>query len=312
MDLILTRIGGILRIDGLDDPDRRAIVRVGLILAAAAIVVRVVYWAYTGRYWEDALITCLHAENLVSGLGLTHYRPGEPPLQGFTSPLSVLVPLIGDLIHVGFGVDFIKLASLPAAALTVLFVLGIGLHPQVRLPGPLIGLVMGYVAFDHNQILWAASGMETQFAVMALIMSLYYAMSWKPLPLGIGLGVCMLARPDFAFWTAVVGIYGLFKVPRQLLLRVVPAALVLYLPWTLFTFFYYGSSIPNTIIAKGLGYPKFFDHAGQMTWAEILNYTWMRAAARQHHVAFPAKQVRTSIRKATSVSRGRRALREGY
>ncbi|HNR33188.1 MAG TPA: tetratricopeptide repeat protein, partial [Candidatus Hydrogenedentes bacterium] len=247
-----------------------------------------VHMAYSLRYWEDALITCLHTENLVGGLGLTHVRPGEPPLHGFTSPLSVLVPLIGDLVRVGFGVDFIKIVSLPAAALTVLYVLAIGLHPRVRLPGPLIGLVMGYVALEHSQILWAASGMETQFVVLTFVMSLYYAIAWQPLPLGISLGLCMLARPDFAFWTIIVGIYGLFRAPRQLLLRVVPVALALYLPWVIFTFLYYGSPVPHTIIAKGLGYPKFIDQVGLMTWRKIFDYSWMRAAAQFQSMLGPS------------------------
>src|ERR1700761_9133293 len=81
-------------------------------LMVAAVLIRLFYWHYTHRTWEDALITVLHSENAASGLGLTHLQPpGEPPLHGFTSPLSVLIPLLGDLVHVGWGVLFLKLGS---------------------------------------------------------------------------------------------------------------------------------------------------------------------------------------------------------
>jgi hypothetical protein len=42
---------------------------------------------------------------------MTHFQIGEPPLHGFTSPLSVLVPLVGDVFRVGFGIPFIKVVS---------------------------------------------------------------------------------------------------------------------------------------------------------------------------------------------------------
>jgi hypothetical protein len=275
-----------LGLAGLDAPEHAGIVRVGLIIAAIAMLVRVVFWAFTQRYWEDALITCLHAENMASGLGLTHFRPGEPPLHGFTSPLSVTVPLIGDLIHVGFGIEFLKLVSIPAAALMVLYVLAIGLHEKVRLPRPLIVLAMGYVAFEHHQILWGMSGMETQLSALILIASVYYTIQFRPVALGVSLGLCMLVRPDYAFWTIIVGIYVLFREPRQFV-RVAGIALAVYLPWILFTLWHYGSPIPNTVIAKGLGYPQWWEKMPEITPQGIKRHTWMMMAEQIHVLLGP-------------------------
>ena len=42
------------------------------VIDVLAVLVRLFYWGYTGRTWEDALITVLHSENAASGLGLTH------------------------------------------------------------------------------------------------------------------------------------------------------------------------------------------------------------------------------------------------
>ncbi len=71
-------------------------------IAIAGFLLRVVFAAYTHRDWEDALIAVLHSENFAHGLGLTHYHPGAPPVQGFTAPLNVLIPLLPDLLQAGW------------------------------------------------------------------------------------------------------------------------------------------------------------------------------------------------------------------
>lgn len=281
MDAVAGALGRALRLEGLDAPENRGVVRAGLIIAGLAMLLRIVFWAYTGRYWEDALITCLHAENLASGLGLTHARPGEPPLHGFTSPLSVLVPLVGDLMHVGFGVEFLKLVSIPASALTVFYVLAICIHPAVRLSAPLAVAAMGFAGLEHNQILWGMAGMETQLAVLILIMSVYYTVALRAVPLGISLGLCMLVRPDYAFWTVIVGVYVLCRRPRDFL-TVAGIALAVYLPWIVFTVAYYGSPIPNTVLAKGLGYAKWYEKAGELSFFAIKRHVWMMLAEQLH------------------------------
>ena len=282
LDATLPRLSRWLRIDGLDAPEHRAAAKWALGLAALGMLLRIIFWAYTHRYWEDALITCLHSENFVLGLGMTHVRPGEPPLHGFTSPLSVLVPLLGDLMHVGFGVDFIKLVSIPASALTVLYLLGICIHRSVSLPLPLAVMVMGYAAVEHHQILWGMAGMETQLATLVIVASLYHCIAWHPARLGVWLGLCMLARPDYAFWCAILGVYGLFRDWRRMPL-VVGVALAVYLPWILFCFAYYGSPIPNTIIAKGLGYKKWYHWENELNAYVFARRGW-RVMTRELHV----------------------------
>jgi len=282
IERLLQRLSRMLGVEGLDAPENRQLALWALGLSVVAMLLRAIFWAYTQRYWEDAYITCLHSENFVLGYGLTHVRPGEPPLHGFTSPLSVLVPLIGDLMHLGWGVDFIKLVSIPAAALTILYIAGICMHVSVRLATPLAVLVMGYAAVEHHQILWGMAGMETQLVVLTLVASLYHAIAWQPARLGVWLGLCMLARPDYAFWCAVVGVYGIFRDWRRMPL-VVGLALAVYLPWIAFCFWHYGSPIPNTILAKGTGYGKWYEQEGALTLFGLKRHVW-RMMAEQLHV----------------------------
>ncbi len=270
-----------LRLEEVDKEDNRFLVKAALIIAGIGMLLRIVFWVYTQRYWEDALITCLHSENMASGLGLTHVRPGEPPLHGFTSPLSVLVPLIGDLMRVGFGVEFLKLVSIPASALTVFYMLGICIHKQVRLSAPLSIVAMTFVAVEHHQILWGMAGMETQLAVLILVMSVYYTMTLNVVLLGISLGLCMLVRPDYAFWAIIVGIYVLARQPRSFV-KVTGIALAVYLPWIIFTLIYYGSPLPNTIIAKGLGYTKWWEKVDTVDFFAIKRHTWLVLSEQLH------------------------------
>lgn len=253
-----------LRFEGLDDEGTGIILWAALVLAVGAVILRFFFWWYTGRMWEDALITVLHSENFVNGLGMTHYRVGEPPLHGFTSPLSVLVPLMGDLVKVGFGLHWIRILSAFCGGLTVLYAMAICIHPKIKLPAPLAIMIMAYLAFEHHQILWGMAGMETQMVTLVLLMSVYYTIALKPVALGLSLGLCMLARPDFAPWTAIAGLYVLIVDWRKLFI-IIPVAAAVYGPWIIFTTLYYGSPLPNTIIAKSLGYPL---------WTKNPNLTW--------------------------------------
>jgi hypothetical protein len=129
---------------------------------------RIFFFAYTHRTWEDALITVQHSEDFVRGMGLTHpVPPGEGPLHGFTSPLSVLLPLVGDLMHPGFGLTFLKLLSVIAGGAAVWLgaqiALGLGLPPLLALTAA------AFIGVEHHQILWGMSGMETQVVTLCYL-----------------------------------------------------------------------------------------------------------------------------------------------
>lgn len=193
-------------------------------------------------------------------------------MHGFTSPLSVLVPLIGDLVNVGYGLSLIKLVSAVCGSLAVIYVAAIGIHPKVNISRILLILPIGFVALDYNQIMWGMSGMETQMVTTILLMSIYYLLREKLFSTGILLGLCLLARPDMAFWVIIVGIYLLFTQRLAIVKAIVPAA-VIYLPWVIFTTVYYGSPVPNTMTAKYTGYAVFFRPLDP-SFTAFLNHLW--------------------------------------
>lgn len=226
-------------------------------LGLLAVAVRLFFWWYTDRTWEDALITLQHAENAARGFGLTHH-PGGPRVHGFTSPISVLIPLLGEIVHRGLGLPFEKLIAALSGGISVF--LGVRIGQKLQLANPLVLLVGGYLAIEHQQILFGMAGMETQVAVAILLFSIYTLFDLIPLRVGIGLGLCMMVRPDFLFWVIIVMALLAWRSWRARVLRPVvmtaAASLALYGPWLVFTTWYYGSPVPNTIWAKEFGYPN--------------------------------------------------------
>jgi hypothetical protein len=246
---------------------------------ALAILIRLFYWHYTDRTWEDALITVLHSENFVRGLGLTHLQPpGQPPLHGFTSPLSVLIPLVGDLVHVGWGVSFLKLVSAFCGAIAVW--LGARISQAVGLPAALALTGAAYLAFEHHQILWGMAGMETEVVVVAYLASIYALQCGTQWQKGLSLGFVMLARPDGAIWVAIALCVELWRARQskqwRSLIPVGAGLTLLYAPWLIFTTVYYGSPVPNTIHAKSLGYASAWAQFQLIAGPQRAHWIWAR------------------------------------
>jgi hypothetical protein len=209
-----------------------------------ALLVRVVFWIYTHRIWEDALISITPARNFWLGHGLTHHL-SEPRVHSFTSPLSVLIPLLGEWM--GRGLLFLRLSSLAAAACAIVFAHRIACFLKIHWTVEIF--LLGYLAFDQLQIFFGMSGMETEVATAILIANVFYLFSRQWTKLGVGCGLAMLARPESIFWLALVGC-SILILERGAIWRWAARVALVYGPWVLFTTLYYGSPVPHTILAK--------------------------------------------------------------
>lgn len=266
----------LLGIENADAPGHRVTVRCAIVIAMVAILARALFWGYTGSTYEDALITALHTENCLTGHGLTHH-PSEPRVQGYTSPLAMLVLLAGNALHWGAGLPIFKVLSMVFSAIAVSYVLAIAVHPKVNLPAPAACLPMVFGALEYRQIAFGMSGMESQLAATFLLMSAYFLLAEKPAWLGASLGLCMLTRPDFAFWVVIVASIALCHMPRRFPVILTTAGVV-YGPWLAFATAYYGSPLPNTIVAKSMGYPLWWRLPG-LTYSGALHFIWSRTAS---------------------------------
>jgi hypothetical protein len=248
---------------GPSDEAGSADYRVLLVFLLIAATARLVFWAYTGRVWEDAMITLTPARNAWEGFGLTHHA-SEPHVHSFTSPISVLIPLLGESI--GQGLIALRLASLAGGLAAIYYAWRIG--QVLRLPLPAQVILLGYLSLDHLQIFFGMGGMETQVVTAILLANVCYYLTGEWKKLGVAVGLAMISRPEFIFWIAALGL-ALLIAHRERIVTVVWRAAAVGLPWFAFATWYYGSPIPNTIVAKSWSYRVRFLSAG---WDHIGSY----------------------------------------
>ena len=211
-----------------------------------AVGARIAFWAATDRTWEDALITVSNARNALGDVGMTHH-PGEGLVHSFTSALSVLVPLAGELLREGSGLAALRIASLIAAVATMGY--GYAIARRLGIGGWPLGFVMAYLALNQNHILYGMAGMETQVAVAVLLAGVFHVLHGHHARAGFAAGVAVLARPDLVLWLAIVVAWAASGGWRTLS-RAAAAAAMPLTPWLVFTTLYYGSPMPHSIPAK--------------------------------------------------------------
>jgi hypothetical protein len=238
---------------------KKKIIVIFLIFAA---VVPLFYAFYTGHIWEDYFITFKFSKNLVEGKGLV-YNEGMK-VHGFTSPLGTLLPAFCYWIG---GSDksaiwlFRILFCIPAFVGGGYFLVKIleKIFPGKILPAALC-LFMYLV--EAKSVMFSVNGMETAFMIFFLSWMCSIAVGGrlreKWFQLGISWAGLMWTRPDSCVYVAAFALSSLvfIDVPRKSQIRVfLKSALVctlLYMPWFVWAWSYYGSPVPHTVSAKGM------------------------------------------------------------
>jgi len=238
------------------------------IVFCAAALVALVFALYTNHRWEDYYITFRSSKNLATGHGLV-YQAGER-VHTFTSPLGVLLPAFASWIT-GRQSDeaafwLFRFISIAAFAGAVSLVWKTGRAWGWRAPA--CGLTAAVAMTDAKSVDFTVNGMET--GVLLFFLALCIAVfatgpkggaGW----LGVAWAGLMWTRPDCFIYVGGVAIgFWLFPAaqkiaPRRgkLLFAYLKSGLVctaLYGPWLLWAWRYYGSFVPNTVLAKGLGH----------------------------------------------------------
>jgi hypothetical protein len=113
--------------------------------------------------------------------------------------------------------------------------------------------VLFYLAVDYNHIFYGMAGMETQIGVAILLAAVLATMDHRAVAAGVLYGLAVLARPDFVLFDAVA-LLSIFLWNKRAGLKAAAISAAVVAPWVIFTTMYYGSPIPNTILAKALRY----------------------------------------------------------
>lgn len=219
------------------------------VFIAVALVTRLVFWFYTGRVWEDALITITAARNVWEGFGLTHHA-SEPRVHSFTSPISVLIPMVAEPFHAGLLA--LRLSSLAGSIAAVYFAYRIGIALAFHWAAQVF--VLTYLSCDQGQIFFGMGGMETQVVTAIALATFHFYLSENWRALGFACGLATISRPEFIMFLLPPIALALLLFHRQAIFAVALRAMAIAAPWYLFATLYYGSPVPNTIVAKSLSY----------------------------------------------------------
>lgn len=235
--------------------------RIIILFCSLFIAVPLAYSLYTGHIWEDFFITFKYSKNLCEGNGLV-YQAGER-VHGFTSPAGTLLPAFCYLVT---GADsyekaiwlFRILFCIPAFAAAGVFVLLVFLRDNTihkLTPAVLAGLL--FIA-ETKSVMFSVNGMETGLMLFFLAWSFYLMgrekIDW--LQNGVAWGGMMWARPDSCIYiTALTAAFFIFGSENRRtfvvsILKSSAVTTVIYLPWFIWAWHYYGSPVPNTVSAK--------------------------------------------------------------
>lgn len=274
------------------------------VFIGVAVVTRLVFWAYTGRIFEDAIISLSPARNVWEGVGLTHHI-SEPRVHSFTSALGELVLIVGEGFGAGYGLTAMRIASLAAAVASIWCAARICAH--LRLHWSAQVLLLGYLATDHLHILFGMSGMETQLGVALVLANAWYFLQRRWGALGVATGLAVICRPEFLLWPAIMAValaveWWRTRRVAPIVAFAVPAALAA-LPWLIFATLYYGSPVPHTITVKSFPLRFEVEHFGYLyrlagSWSYLAE-SWAHIAPFRQWVGFLDVPVPEALLKAT-------------
>lgn len=223
-------------------------------------------YGFAVRVWErnapffhdDAYIMLRYVRNLLDGKGFV-WNEGER-VQGYTSFLhAILVALLGYL-----GIDLEKAAQGLALAcylsLVAVVAAAQGLRRMSGRSHPLDALPVLLVAGTVPLIVWSRGGLEgTLFALLTTTgaLALLGALETSDrrarlLTSGFFFTLCVLTRPDGVAFVAAsaAAIVLLTRERLRNLAQFLLPAVVVLLPYLLWSYWYYGDIVPNTYYAK--------------------------------------------------------------
>jgi len=245
----------------------------------AAVLALGLFWLVRGALIDDAYITLSYARNLAANgrWGLIAAEPANSA----TSPLNVVL-LAGGAVLAGLGGE-----PEPVRGLGLVVVgLAVGLawawgRVAAGLRLPMLAPVLGVALILVNPFVLSAVGLEVLLIPALLVGLLAAAVAGRPGVFGVLAGLAVLARLDlvvFLPWLALAGA----GVRRRLPLAV-GAAAVVALPWFAWSWWAFGSAIPDTFVIKTL--QRSF---GDLTFGNGLRLYWERDALATAVTAAPA------------------------
>jgi len=212
-----------------------------------ALVARIVFLSTVSFFIDDAYITFRYARNIISGLGFV-YNTGQP-VYGASSPLHVLIAALVDAL--------LPESVLPQvmAWIGCLGLIGFVLAVWKVLPADGISrTITAMLLLSYPRVFYSSiGGMEECVILFLMGLTVLAALRRSQLWCGIICGILFVAKIDSAAWIACLMVAATLQ-DKSFPWRAAAWALLVALPWIIFSLFYFGSPLPHTIEAKRIAY----------------------------------------------------------
>lgn len=210
--------------------------------AAAAVVSALTFLAAKNSLTDDGYITLDYARNLAVH-GEWALIPGHPANTA-TSPLHVALLAF---------VTLLTRVSGTAHAMLALGIVNVGLSALLgwafaRLRLPAVAAAAGVAVVLLNPLLLSALGLEV--LLIAAMLALLVAYTDRPVVFGVLAGLSLLTRLDLVVFVVLIGLCA--SEIRRRLPRVIGCLVLVAAPWFVFSWFAFGSAVPDTLVIKQL------------------------------------------------------------
>jgi arabinofuranosyltransferase len=231
----------------------KAATRLAIVIGAGIVAFATLAFArgHWGTVYDDALIYLRYVKNLHAGCGPT-FTCGQPPVEGFTSPLYLAVLWLATSItnQPIWWTQVISIGSLViAGALAVATASVLARDEQRAWLAPVAALATALaLALDPYFLLNANIGMETALAAAVFAFAALAAALARPWLLVAAALLCVLARPEGMLCVAALPL-----LPPLRRVRYLAVAIGAVLAITLVRYAIFGDLLPNTYYAKSGG-----------------------------------------------------------
>jgi arabinofuranosyltransferase len=233
---------------------------IGGIAVVAIAFLFLVYSQYRLRFftWDDSYITFRHSLNMARGYGLV-YNPGEK-VDGITNYL--LAWILGNGIRLGIDPEIFARWIGIISSWIIFFWTWHFARVRFSLTPVVAGSILLMLGTSGMFILESMGGLETTLFTLFVFWLLWEITSAKGKELsnrtliraGVASGLAMLTRPDAAFFIAIVMLLLFdrkdFKSSVKRICIYVMPILILFLPYFINHWIFYGYPFPNSYYAK--------------------------------------------------------------
>ena len=214
------------------------------------LTVLLAYVIYPDFIGDDTFIHIGFIKDLCAGKG---YSFAGTKTYGTTSPLWVL---LGTFVSKVFASPEISVRFMSAVfTLTTVYMLYF-LLIKINIDSKIVYAGVLSLIFNPFFLRWALTGMEVTLA-MSLLLLVYYlfVINEKPGLInwgGIVIGLGVLVRPEFLGFLIILFGYLLVVKSGNRKKYIIPflLAIIMILAWLIFSYYYFGTIIPNTYLAK--------------------------------------------------------------